>query len=660
MPDLSKINVNDVDYDIKDAIARGHIGNMADLGTSEKSSLVAAANELLSRIAALSGITYIESTDTNNLVSIRELESGTYVFYGKFKPFTGSTDTLTFSSKLLVNVVKQSSASHVMVFYPVNNCVQYLKVTDDAYERKNINLNDLLTDVEDLGTNKLDADKLPAAVNEALAQAKASGEFDGKNGTSALASVSKSGDVTTITTQDATGTKTAEVHDGKDGKSGVYILSDGETINDVPDDVNVVIDPNGDENYATDVGAPIYSMDSNNPALSGVATTQKVPLHIYGFIRSDGTISTVENAMRTDYVAITSRMSSIYAKVNMSSGGYALAFFDGDKNLLPDISVLGTAELPQIVNVSLNEAYDNAKFFVVGYYDANKEYIHYDCTINYSANASGTDDYGLNILVFGDSISTSANISVDENDCTTQYTLKTNSYQNASGQSIVFNTWPNLLPNVLGCKDIRNYAYSGASYKDQERANGLEFQNLSYQIQVALNDVSNPNNVFPSVNYSPDIVIFALGTNDGSPNDTPESALSKIVLSEDGYSIDVDSTIASLNKGNFCESAMWAFLTVKKAFPMALGFCVLPIQRANSEANTQELHGYLSKMARRYGFIVIDGAYETGIVRDLEVCDGLGTMLKDGLHPNEKGQNLLCRAILTAIRRYYLPFAGMN
>ena len=541
------------------------------------------------------------------------------------------------------------------------------------------------------------AEDISETVNAALAQAKESGEFNGesptitlsnfsdsigsgvnievtnpgesgqtypvyngRDGTSAFARVTKSGNVTTITTQDATGTRTVEVYDGEDGKSGVYILSDGETINDVPDDINVVIDPNGDENCATGAGAPIYSMDSNNPILNGVATTKKVPLHTYGFIRADGTISTVENAMRTDYVAITSRMSSIYAKVNMSSGGYALAFFDGDKNLLPDISVLGTGELPQIVNVSLNESYDNAKFFVVGYYDANKEYIHYDCTINYSANASGTDDYGLNILVFGDSISTSANISVDENDCTTQYILKTNSYQNASGQSIVFNTWPNLLPNVLGCKDIRNYAYSGASYKDQERANGLEFQNLSYQIQVALNDVSNPNNVFPSVNYSPDIVIFALGTNDGSPNDTPESALSKIVLSEDGYSIDVDSTLASLDKGKFCESAMWAFLTVKKAFPMALGFCVLPIQRANSETNTQELHDYLSKMARRYGFIIIDGAYDTGIVRDLEVYHGLGTMLKDGLHPNEKGQNLLCRAILTAIRRYYLPFAGMN
>ncbi len=37
-------------------------------------------------------------------------------------------------------------------------------------------------DIEKLNTDKLDADKLPEAVNDALAQAKASGEFDGKPG----------------------------------------------------------------------------------------------------------------------------------------------------------------------------------------------------------------------------------------------------------------------------------------------------------------------------------------------------------------------------------------------------------------------------------------------------------------------------------------------
>ena len=146
MPDIKNIKVDGVLYDIKDDTARKNIGDMTGLGHSD---LVTAITALAAQGSGDCSIPYVEST-TDNMVYIRNLESGTYVFYGKFKPFAGSTSTLTFSSKLLVNVIKQSSASHVMVFYPVNNCVQYLKVTDDAYERKNVYLNELADGIDTL------------------------------------------------------------------------------------------------------------------------------------------------------------------------------------------------------------------------------------------------------------------------------------------------------------------------------------------------------------------------------------------------------------------------------------------------------------------------------------------------------------------------------
>lgn len=133
MANISKFRVNGLEYDLKDATAR------------------ASLDDLTVQIASLSGIPFVEST-TDSMVNIRDMESGTYVFYGRFKPFAGSTGTLTFSSKLLVNVIKRTADSQVMVFYPVNNCVQYLKVTDDAYERKNVYLNDLMDTVEALET----------------------------------------------------------------------------------------------------------------------------------------------------------------------------------------------------------------------------------------------------------------------------------------------------------------------------------------------------------------------------------------------------------------------------------------------------------------------------------------------------------------------------
>lgn len=187
MADISKAKVDNVEYDIKDAVARAAIGDLSALSTEEKSNLVAALNEIAAAASGgACGITYLES-DSENPTAMRDIDSGTYVFYGRFKPFAGSSSTINFSSKLLVNVVKQSSASHIMVFYPVNNCVQYLKATDTDYERKNVYLNDLMDTVDTLETAVGDLTTLAttektslvAAINEVKASGgSGSGESD--------------------------------------------------------------------------------------------------------------------------------------------------------------------------------------------------------------------------------------------------------------------------------------------------------------------------------------------------------------------------------------------------------------------------------------------------------------------------------------------------
>lgn len=63
-------------------------------------------------------------------------------------------------------------------------------------------------------------EEIQAIVNEALAEAKASGEFDGEDGVSPTVEVSKSGKITTLTITDAEGSKIAEINDGADGKKG--------------------------------------------------------------------------------------------------------------------------------------------------------------------------------------------------------------------------------------------------------------------------------------------------------------------------------------------------------------------------------------------------------------------------------------------------------
>lgn len=101
-------------------------------------------NEIISKIPPQT-VKRIESLDFDNMINLRDIDSGSYILYGKFKPYSGSDSTMTFGSNLIVNILKDSSNSQVQVFYPNDNCVQYLKITDDSYERTNVYLNNLAT-----------------------------------------------------------------------------------------------------------------------------------------------------------------------------------------------------------------------------------------------------------------------------------------------------------------------------------------------------------------------------------------------------------------------------------------------------------------------------------------------------------------------------------
>lgn len=85
-------------------------------------------------------ITYVESLDFTSLETlktIRALESGTYILYGRFTPFEGSDEVLAFSSGMLASVIKRNVVTYMQIFYPESNTVQYLEITDNACSRTN-------------------------------------------------------------------------------------------------------------------------------------------------------------------------------------------------------------------------------------------------------------------------------------------------------------------------------------------------------------------------------------------------------------------------------------------------------------------------------------------------------------------------------------------
>ena len=133
--------------------------------------------------------------------------------------------------------------------------------------------------------NIVSKDELESATDEALRNAKASGEFDGRDGVDGKDGANGKDGVsathywngTTLTITSASGTSSADLKGdkgdkGADGDPGVYTLSEGESLEDAPAGAVVVIDPDGTpDHFVTSVNGikPDANGNINLPIYNG-------------------------------------------------------------------------------------------------------------------------------------------------------------------------------------------------------------------------------------------------------------------------------------------------------------------------------------------------------------------------------------------------------
>lgn len=216
--------------------------------------------------------------------------------------------------------------------------------------------------------------------------------------------------------------------------------------------------------------------------------------------------------------------------------------------------------------------------------------------------------FGAKYLFFGDSITQTSRVDDGIFDETTT----------------PFPNWPTYAKDQLKISVYRNYAKSGAAFREYGQTN--VWQMMSHQVNTAITNAETP-----------DIIVVAMGTNDGlvSLGDY-ETAMSK-------------ATLDDLDRSKTLEAARWAFWTIKKNFPSAVCFYANPLQRASADSTElSPLIDGLSKMALRYGFTLIDQHHESGIIRDLET-GSQHLYLADGLHPNTAGRILQANYIVSKI-----------
>lgn len=237
--------------------------------------------------------------------------------------------------------------------------------------------------------------------------------------------------------------------------------------------------------------------------------------------------------------------------------------------------------------------------------------------VAFGAGAGATNQGTINLyrainrkfLLFGDSITETGNADVGD-----------------FGTSVRSN-WPLFAKDMLAMATLKNYARSGASFR--EYSGQLTWQKITTQVNTAVTN-----------GETPDFVVLACGTNDGVSNlGSYTTAMTKTSLA----TLDLSLTI---------EAIRWAMWSIRTNWPLAVCFAGLPTQRADFETATQQaLYDAVTAMARRYNFVLVDATAQSGIVKDFEVNGSSGRHLYDGLHPNVVGQQLLANLYVASINR---------
>ena len=346
----------------------------------------------------------------------------------------------------------------------------------------------------------------------------------------------------------------------------------------------------------------------------------------------DGSIKNDSNSAISDFIPVYSKKQIFINNLPVYSGNNRFAYFY-DENKEP------ISRASNISSTSSQYSYEipnNASYFVFSVYqrwtDGSKDYENVMVTFNdyeeykpYQLYADSIGGYKVSpiaklgtsnkkMVIFGDSITETASISDDGS----SYTEGTRT------------NWMTFAKSYLDTTNFKNYAKSGATYKDT--SGGTYRQNVSEQITMAMADSNNDD---------AEIIVMALGTNDGGASiGDYDTAMAKTSLDD-------------LDRTNLYEALRWAMWTLRNKYTNATCFVGMPIQRASGEQPTAMIEA-IKKMANRYNFIIIDATNESGIIREFETSGASGRYLADGLHPNTDGSIKMAKLYSNAILRNFM------
>lgn len=522
--------------------------------------------------------------------------------------------------------------------------------------------------IDALTTGKLDASKLTEAINTALAQAKASGEFDGADGYTPEIGDNGNWFINGVDTGiTALGTVISGVRINEAGHLIVY-FSDGSNFD--------AGRAKGDSGYTPVKGVDYYTDDDKAEFSAYIATelakrgqlkpefandisecidTTKLYVlpdgHIYAYMSKsvdeeivfslpetpNGCYKTSDNSL----TAITAAYSTekIYIKeytdlvVTTRNGAtyYAIAFFDSNNNLLSDISVVNNLTLQTYTLDLTDNKYANAHYCVVSWAKSSSVDIsNFSCVAQ--KNGTVTEfmstghafvpaDYEDRIIYLENEVA-----DIKKNGTATNGTNPFNDKKIGwIGDSI---TWGMTPTNPVDENDRRSFCNMTAS------ALGMTIINKGVSGSTIARTTANTGNNPMSERYTAldadcDVIVVSGGTNDfgkaieiGSVNDT------------------VNTTFYGAMK-ILCEGLI-------SRYPQNLIVFTTPIKRSDKSTNTngktlKEYVDIIKEICSLYSIPVLDLWAECGLNPQLSAQSGY---FSDGLHPTDTGHEIIARRVI--------------
>jgi len=377
----------------------------------------------------------------------------------------------------------------------------------------------------------------------------------------------------------------------------------------------------------------------------GLHSDSSFTFDLHGYLATNGTFLSEVSARCTDFIPVKAG-EKYRICCFITDSGNSICCYDEQKSFIAASSVTGYYNGLFVIP-------DGVSYIRCSFYGLQNSEVLVRVSDSLYPNCNKK-----NILVFGDSISDCTNITVSGG-VTTAYVYRTIYCETPNYGNVRYAFWPTLMRDIFNANELRCYAKSGATYRNQ---NGGQFrQSLREQVDLAIADRLNTGGAFSVNDFTPDIVIFALGTNDlGVTEFDADSALAKVVWEDDPIQVDYDATVAALDLSKAMDAALYAYLTIRKYWPMALGIVVAPIQRMSIDVYGSTFAENLAKVAKYCGFVFANGADLSNISRFSNVSGTNGSSLIDGLHPNPIGQNMMARMMISLVASNYCDFSLFN